>query len=142
MVPGRTTPVSEGERNTPPWAASGTPPSLSRPSLRDIQLQQGKQHGISHSPKTRTTGFSVMSGQGSPSESVGVNRWFKPEIDAPSSIRSIQIEERAMKDLKRFYSSVRILSPVFDSNVVQHNYASLHDQCAEASRMAPPNAQA
>ncbi|CAA3000647.1 Ankyrin repeat family regulator of chromosome condensation (RCC1) family isoform 1 [Olea europaea subsp. europaea] len=111
MVPGRTTPVSEGERNTPPWAASGTPPSLSRPSLRDIQLQQGKhQQGIFHSPKTRTTGFSVMSGQGSPSESGGGNRWFKPEIDAPSSIRSIQIEERAMKDLKRFYSSVRIVN--------------------------------
>ncbi|CAI9760915.1 unnamed protein product [Fraxinus pennsylvanica] len=111
MVPGRTTPASEGERNTPPWAASGTPPSLSRPSLRDIQLQQGKQQqGMSHSPKTRTTGFSVMSGQGSPSESGGVNRWFKPEIDAPSSIRSIQIEEKAMKDLKRFYSSVRIVN--------------------------------
>ncbi|CAA3023845.1 Macro domain-containing protein XCC3184 [Olea europaea subsp. europaea] len=88
-----------------------TPPSLSCPSLRNIQLQQRKQHqGISHSPKTRTIGFSVMSGQGSPSESGVVNRWFKPETDAPSSIRSIQIEERAMKDLKRFHSSVKIVN--------------------------------
>lgn len=30
----------DGDINTPPWAASGTPPSLSRPSLRDIQFQQ------------------------------------------------------------------------------------------------------
>lgn len=30
----------DGDKNTPPWAASGTPPSLSRPSLRDIQFQQ------------------------------------------------------------------------------------------------------
>jgi len=71
---------------------------------------QGKQQQIlSHSPKTRMTGFSVASGQGSPSDSPGMNRWFKPEVDTPSSIRSIQIEEKAMKDLKRFYSSVKIV---------------------------------
>ncbi|KAL0292304.1 UNVERIFIED_CONTAM: hypothetical protein Scaly_2597800 [Sesamum calycinum] len=78
MVPTRKGQASDGDRNTPSWASSGTPPSLSRPSLRDIQLQQGKQQqGISHSPKTRTTGFSVTTtGQGSPSESAGMNRWF------------------------------------------------------------------
>lgn len=32
--------VSDGEKSTPTWAASGTPPHLSRPSLRDIQMQQ------------------------------------------------------------------------------------------------------
>ncbi|GFP87497.1 inhibitor of bruton tyrosine kinase [Phtheirospermum japonicum] len=102
--------VSDGDKNTPPWAASGTPPSLSRPSLRDIQLQQVKhQQGVSHSPKTSTTGFSVTNGQGSPSEPAAMNRWFKPDADAPSSIRSIQIEEKAIKDLRRFYSSVKIV---------------------------------
>lgn len=55
------------------------------------------------------TGFSVATGTGSPSDSPGLNRWFKPEVDAPSSLRSIQIEEKAMKDLKRFYSSVKIV---------------------------------
>nr|GLL27197.1 uncharacterized protein LOC109156633 [Ipomoea trifida] len=50
-----------------------------------------------------------MSGQGSPSDSSGLNRWFKPEVEMPSSIRSIQIEERAIKDLKRFYSSVKVV---------------------------------
>lgn len=40
VVPARTTQVSEGEKSTPPWVSSGTPPSLSRPSLRDIQMQQ------------------------------------------------------------------------------------------------------
>ncbi|OWM73200.1 hypothetical protein CDL15_Pgr001314 [Punica granatum] len=103
--------AADAEKGTPPWAASGTPPHPSRPSLRDIQMQQGKkQQSLSHSPKTRTTGFAVSSGQGSPSDSSGVNRWFKPETEAPSSIRSIQIEEKAMKDLKRFYGSVKIVS--------------------------------
>ncbi|XP_062005201.1 uncharacterized protein LOC133722332 [Rosa rugosa] len=103
--------ANEGDRSTPPWTASGTPPLLSRPSLRDIQMQQkGKQqHNLSHSPKTKTAGFSVTTGQGSPLDSSGLNRWFKPEVDAPSSIRSIQIEEKAMKDLRRFYNSVKVV---------------------------------
>ncbi|CAK9181047.1 unnamed protein product [Ilex paraguariensis] len=110
VIPCQTSQVPDGERSTPPWA-SGTPPVLSRPSLRDIQLQQGnKLQCLSHSPKTRTTGFSVSTGQVSPSsDSSGPNRWFKPEVDTPSSLRSIQIEEKAMKDLKRFYSSVKIV---------------------------------
>ncbi|CAK9159939.1 unnamed protein product [Ilex paraguariensis] len=106
----QTSQVPDGESSTPPWAASGTPPLLSRPSFRDIQSLQGKQHqSLSHSPKTRTTGFSVTTGQGSPSDSTGPSRWFKPEVDTPSSIRSIQMEERAIKDLKRFYSSVKVV---------------------------------
>lgn len=32
--------ATDGEKNTPPWAASGTPPQPTRPSLRDIQMQQ------------------------------------------------------------------------------------------------------
>lgn len=40
MAPARKVPTPDGDRNTPPWVASGTPPSLSRPSLRDIQFQQ------------------------------------------------------------------------------------------------------
>lgn len=71
--------------------------------------QGKKQQSLSHSPKTRTAGFTIATGQGSPSESTGVSRWFKPEVETPSSIRSIQIEEKAMKDLKRFYSSVKIV---------------------------------
>lgn len=58
----------------------------------------------------KMAGFSVPpTGQGSPSDSPGMNRWFKPEVEATSSIRSIQIEERAIKDLKRFYSSVKVV---------------------------------
>ncbi|GMP98392.1 hypothetical protein CsSME_00046301 [Camellia sinensis var. sinensis] len=110
VISAQTSQVSDGERSTPPWIASGTPPVHSRPSLRDIQMQQGKHHpSLSHSPKARTTGFAIATGQGSPSDSAGLNRWFKPEVDTPSSIRSIQIEERAIKDLKRFYSSVKIV---------------------------------
>ncbi|TKW30578.1 hypothetical protein SEVIR_2G047400v4 [Setaria viridis] len=116
VTPARSLPSSEGDRSTPPWSSSATSPNVSRPSLRDIQMQQEKRHhSISHSPKTRTSGFAIPSHGGSP-EVGGVkdnvpNRWFKPETDAPSSIRSIQIEEQAMKDFKRFYSSVRIVKP-------------------------------
>nr|CAB3452005.1 unnamed protein product [Digitaria exilis] len=116
VTPARSVPSSEGDKSTPPWSSSATSPNVSRPSLRDIQMQQEKRHhGISNSPKTRTSGFAIPSHSGSP-EVGGVkdnvpNRWFKPEIDAPSSIRSIQIEEQAMKDFKRFYSSVRIVKP-------------------------------
>lgn len=111
MVSTCTSQVSDGERSTPPWAAAScTPPLLSRPSLRDIQMQQIKpQACLSHSPKTRTAGFIVATGQASPSDSAGSNCWYKPEVDSPSSIRSIQIEERAIKDLKRFYSSVKLV---------------------------------
>jgi hypothetical protein len=107
---------AEGGKSTPPWtAASGTPPFASRPSLKAIQLQQvqrGKnvQQGVVHCPSTRTTGFSITTGQGSsPSDANGSNRWFKPEVDMPSSIRSIQIEEKAIKDLKRYYTSVKVV---------------------------------
>ncbi|CAE5966089.1 unnamed protein product [Arabidopsis arenosa] len=86
--------------------------AISKPKLsqgsRDYTLKHvKKQQSLSHSPKTKTSGFTVATGQGSPSDSPGTNRWFKPEIDAPSPIRSIQIEEKAMKDLRRFYSSVK-----------------------------------
>ncbi|XP_062113478.1 uncharacterized protein LOC133824571 isoform X2 [Humulus lupulus] len=110
MVSPQASQAHDGERSTPPWQSSGTPPLHSRLSLRDIQLQQGKHHqSLSHSPKTKVSGFAVTSGQGSPSDTPAMNRWFKPEVDTPSSIRSIQIEEKAIKDLKRFYSSVRIV---------------------------------
>ncbi|XP_074282301.1 uncharacterized protein LOC141606856 [Silene latifolia] len=99
----------EEDKSAPSWAASRTPPHVSRPSLRDIQMQQGKQHNATQSPKTRTTGFAVSTGQGSPSDSSTPSRWFKPELDSPSSIRSIQIEEKAMKHLRRYYSSVKVV---------------------------------
>ena len=73
-------------------------------------MMQGKQkQSLSHSPKIKTAGFSIATGQSSPSDPTGPNRWFKPEVDTPSSIRSIQIEEKAMKDLKHFYSSVKVV---------------------------------
>lgn len=46
VVPSQAFQVTDGERNTPPWSASGTPPP-SRPSLRDIQMQQVGQLFIS-----------------------------------------------------------------------------------------------
>ncbi|KAI8029191.1 hypothetical protein LOK49_LG01G04157 [Camellia lanceoleosa] len=40
VISAQTSQVSEGERSTPHWIASGTPPVHSRLSLRDIQMQQ------------------------------------------------------------------------------------------------------
>ncbi|ERM93597.1 uncharacterized protein LOC18421552 [Amborella trichopoda] len=96
----------EGEKSTPPWAGAGSSPGLSRPSLRDIQMQQEKKHS-SHSPKTRISGFQANSPDSS--KEVIPNRWFKPEAEAPSSLRSIQIEEKAIKEFKRYYSSVKLV---------------------------------
>ncbi|CAA6653770.1 unnamed protein product [Spirodela intermedia] len=112
VSPARLAAAPEGERSTPPWSSSGSSPTLSRPSLRDIQMQQQQQQCMAHSPKLRTSGFAAAppGGAGSPSESAA-SRWFKPEADAPSSIRSIQIEEEAMKNLKRFYSTVKLVKP-------------------------------
>ncbi|KAJ3707271.1 hypothetical protein LUZ61_010976 [Rhynchospora tenuis] len=116
VVPARGAPTSEGETSTPPWSSVGSSPQLSRPSLRDIQMQQEKKHqGIIHSPKTRTSGFSIpshtMPSEISSTKDSAQNRWYRPDTDTPSSLRSIQIEERAMKDLKRFYSSVKLVKP-------------------------------
>lgn len=44
MASTRTLESHDGERSTPPWQSSGTPPLLSRPSLRDIQMQQQVQN--------------------------------------------------------------------------------------------------
>ncbi|KAK8957310.1 Ultraviolet-B receptor UVR8 [Platanthera zijinensis] len=102
-------PALEGEKSAPPWSSSGTSP-IYPPSLRNIQMQQEKKHqSNSHSPKT-TSGFTIAA-HVTPSESGATvpSRWFKPEAEPPSSIRAIQIEEKAMKDLKRFYSSVSLV---------------------------------
>ncbi|GAB2224914.1 hypothetical protein Droror1_Dr00005694 [Drosera rotundifolia] len=92
------------------WLSS-LPKNFVELSLNFVGLpQKGKiQNSLSHSPKTRTAGFSVNTGQGSPSEAAAQSKWFKPEIDSPSSIGSIQIEEKAMKDLRRFYSNVKLV---------------------------------
>ncbi|KAG4166932.1 hypothetical protein ERO13_A13G165100v2 [Gossypium hirsutum] len=79
-------------------------------SVQASQVSDGKQlHSLSHSPKPKVSGCPTATGQDSPLDSPAMSRWFKPEVEATSSIRSIQIEERAMKDLKRFYSSVKVV---------------------------------
>ena len=47
MVSTRTLQSHDGERSTPPWQSSGTPP-ISRPSLREIQMQQVQEYYPSH----------------------------------------------------------------------------------------------
>jgi inhibitor of Bruton tyrosine kinase len=40
VVPARGVSIPEAEKNTPPWSSVGSSPKSSRPSLRDIQMQQ------------------------------------------------------------------------------------------------------
>jgi hypothetical protein len=47
VTPARAVPSSEGDKSTPPWSSSATSPNISRPSLRDIQMQQ-----VVFSPRT------------------------------------------------------------------------------------------
>lgn len=107
VIPSKVTSGSDAEKSTPPWA--GTSPLMSRSSLREIQMQQVKQ-------KTKSSvDLFAASGSSSkldPSLNVGKDsacRWFKPEVSTPSSIRCIQIEEKAMKDLRRLYKNVKLV---------------------------------
>ncbi|KAL1064224.1 hypothetical protein V6Z11_D13G197900 [Gossypium hirsutum] len=91
--------VSDVERTTPPWAASGGT-HLFRPSLRDIQMQQHtcilnwfhhlyreNNCRLSHSPKTKVSGCPTATGQDSPLDSPAMSLRFIPEVEATSSIR-------------------------------------------------------
>lgn len=46
VEPTRNLQQSDVDRGTPPWAASETPPHPSRPSLRDIQMQQVRRSSV------------------------------------------------------------------------------------------------
>ncbi|GLJ32823.1 hypothetical protein SUGI_0661090 [Cryptomeria japonica] len=107
---GKGTGASDTEKSTPPWA--GTSPLMSRSSLREIQMQQVKHQ----SPKSKNlsvaggSGFTIDRSQNTVTDSP--NRWFKPEVSSPSSIRNIQIEEKAMKELRRFYKNVKLVKEI------------------------------
>eukprot|EP00249_Psilotum_nudum_P024625 c29240_g2_i1 orf=360-1031(-) len=106
----------------PPWA--GTSPIASAASFKDIQMQQVKhksqqRHGAlqgnphcdslidSLTSPARSASAVSEHAAGSPTEQT--NCWFKPEITKPSSIRCIQIEEKAMKELRHFYKNVKLV---------------------------------
>ncbi|KAL2643085.1 hypothetical protein R1flu_010672 [Riccia fluitans] len=106
---------SQPDNSPPPWAAAtfGT----TAPSIRDIQMQQGMSKG-SHRPQVRGSpqigsplGLSVPSVSCASSDvgsSETPNRWFKPEASGASSLRCIQIEEKAMKELRQMYKNVNV----------------------------------
>eukprot|EP00246_Nothoceros_aenigmaticus_P014860 TRINITY_DN5887_c0_g1_i2.p1 TRINITY_DN5887_c0_g1~~TRINITY_DN5887_c0_g1_i2.p1 ORF type:complete len:124 (-),score=19.46 TRINITY_DN5887_c0_g1_i2:157-528(-) len=118
MAPVSVPSKSSVENSPPPWLGTSTG---SVRSLRDIQMEQGK-----HKLSQRSTGW------GSPQLSsplgslygAGVvpvltvdhnsstecpNRWYKPDEASPSSLRCIQIEEQAMKELRQLYKNVKLV---------------------------------
>ncbi|BBN02425.1 inhibitor of Bruton tyrosine kinase [Marchantia polymorpha subsp. ruderalis] len=121
----RTSPIAVNPRSSsrgqpdnspPPWAAAT--PGTNALSLRDIQMQQVKSKANQRTPQVRGSpqlgsplGPSVPSTGGTGSEASSTdtpNRWFKPEVAGPSSIRCIQIEEKAMKELRQMYKNVNV----------------------------------
>ncbi|KAK5846665.1 hypothetical protein PVK06_002962 [Gossypium arboreum] len=97
--------VSDVERTTPPWAASGGT-HLFRPSLRDIQMQQGKQlHSLSHSPKTKVSGCPTATGQDSPLDSPAMSRWFKPEATAGLRALGGEASDKILQSVRELLKS-------------------------------------
>ena len=81
-------------------------------SLIGWEQAKKQEPGMAHSPKAKTSGFSTVRPGSTPPLNIATpSRWFKPEVDSPSPIRSILIEEKAIKDLKRFYSNVKLVKP-------------------------------
>eukprot|EP00250_Pteridium_aquilinum_P020342 c24788_g3_i2 orf=632-4153(+) len=103
-----------------PWA--GTSPLTSASSFKDIQMEQVKGKKQQKHSGTQAT---LKSSSSNPNVSTSLpansnsaekgteenvpNRWFKPDIRSPSSIRCIQIEEQAMKDIRRMYKNVKVV---------------------------------
>ncbi|MBA0574130.1 hypothetical protein Golob_001365, partial [Gossypium lobatum] len=98
------TPRSEG----PAWGSAKV--LKGKASLREIQDEQSKLRvNWLTGSKNQVEDLPELLVKDSPLDSPAMSLRFKPEVEATSSIRSIQIEERAMKDFKRFYSSVKVV---------------------------------
>eukprot|EP00252_Welwitschia_mirabilis_P019140 TRINITY_DN4353_c0_g1_i1.p1 TRINITY_DN4353_c0_g1~~TRINITY_DN4353_c0_g1_i1.p1 ORF type:complete len:1124 (+),score=296.88 TRINITY_DN4353_c0_g1_i1:577-3948(+) len=107
IAPKKDVTSSDVERNTPPWAGSLS--TASKSSLRDIQMQQVKykRNSLPNFNSKSPVDAYVSGLKESPKENP--SRWFKPDTVTPSSIRCIQIEEKAMKDLRRHYKHVKLV---------------------------------
>lgn len=106
------------DSNLTPWA--GTSPVTSASSFKEIQMEQVKhkaqqRHSGTHSSPKPSSPISLLNFTATPSSSdrgVGekvASRWYKPDTDSASSIRCIQIEEEAMKELRRIYKNVKVV---------------------------------
>ncbi|CAM6101074.1 unnamed protein product [Calypogeia fissa] len=107
------------ETSPPPWAASTS--SVAAQSLRDIQLEQ-VQSKFQRTPLSRGSPHQAISPVGALTSSGNAstsdhnlnstetpNRWYKPELGSPSNLRCIQIEEKAMKELRQLYKNVKLV---------------------------------
>ncbi|KAH7351537.1 hypothetical protein KP509_19G001900 [Ceratopteris richardii] len=97
-----------------PWA--GTSPLASTSSFKDIQMEQvkGKQqqkYNIKQTVSSVSDQNTLLTNTSS-AEKVDEqtpSRWFKPDTQSPSSIRCIQIEEQAIKEIRRMYKNVKVV---------------------------------
>ncbi|KAI5065917.1 hypothetical protein GOP47_0018541 [Adiantum capillus-veneris] len=94
-----------------PWA--GTSPLTAASSFKEIQMEQVKgkkpqKHGGSHTPSNSSGLMPANAGLEEVADEKVPSRWFKPDIHSPSSIRCIQIEEQAMKEIRRMYKNVKV----------------------------------
>lgn len=98
-----------------PWA--GTSPLTAASSFKDIQMEQVKgkkqqKHGGIQAP-SNASGLINLPANASSAEKVVEekvpSRWFKPDTQGASSIRCIQIEEQAIKEIRRMYKNVKVV---------------------------------
>lgn len=101
-----------------PWA--GTSPLTSASSFKDIQMEQVKyktqqKHGGTQGTLSPSNPVGLMNMSASLSSvEKGVDekvtsRWYKPDTRSPSSIRCIQLEEEAIKELRRMYRNAKVV---------------------------------
>lgn len=113
-----TSSVNPDSSSPTPWA--GTSPLTSASSFKEIQMEQvkGKKQqkhgGTQASPRpSNPNGSTNLSASSSSaekgSEEKVPSRWFKPDSRSPAPIRCIQIEEEAMKELRRMYRNVKVV---------------------------------
>ncbi|MCO5587301.1 hypothetical protein L7F22_041248 [Adiantum nelumboides] len=95
-----------------PWA--GTSPLTATSSFKEIQMEQVKgkkqrKHCGSHgSSNIGSLTPAIASSVEKVADEIVPSRWFKPDTHSPS-IKCIQIEEQAIKEIRRMYKNVKVV---------------------------------
>lgn len=84
------------KKSGPAWGGIGaTPPSLTKPSMQDIQDEQGSRR--------QRWPHSAKSGASASLSSTAPSRWYVPDDHVVQGMREIQIEEQAAQEIGKLY---------------------------------------
>lgn len=89
-------------KSGPAWGGIGaTPPSSAKPSLQDIQVEQGSRR-----PRWP---HSARSNVAAPLSTTAPSRWYTPDDDhVVQGMREIQIEEKAAQEIGKLYKGATV----------------------------------